>query len=146
MAVDRDRIARILVEAATSGNVGKTAEKWGITDRTLRNYRERLLKDPQLSEMFRVRVEDAELAWKCDLVRSIRTAFRRAEVVLEQETDLNKITNFIKESGGVAVAREALGVDGSRADQPREAAAEDAGGDDAEEPGSEAGGDRGSEG
>lgn len=47
-------VAQILVEAAYLGD-RETCEKYGITTRTIRNYRKRLREDAELSEIFRIK-------------------------------------------------------------------------------------------
>lgn len=47
-----ERASQILVEAEFSGDL-PTAEKWGISDRTIRNYRYRLESDPVFAKLFR---------------------------------------------------------------------------------------------
>lgn len=121
---DNERIARILVEAETTGNDRKVAGRHGITDRTLRNWRARLKKDGELSALFLERLEGVELSWRWDLVRTMRVALRRARTLLRKETDLDKVTNLIEQAGGVGTSREALGLDGTSADRARPAAPE----------------------
>lgn len=50
--LDRERAIRILIDAAALGD-RKACETHKISDRTLRNYRQRLENDPKLTEAFR---------------------------------------------------------------------------------------------
>lgn len=55
-AFDLETIANILVDAYLT-SVEETAEKYKITSRTIRNYRTRLQSDPELSQLFRVKLD-----------------------------------------------------------------------------------------
>lgn len=70
-ALDHDRVALILVEALFLGNV-RAAEKWGITDRTIRNYRSRLKDDTALSDCFRMKKAEYEQNWVSDIPAAIK--------------------------------------------------------------------------
>lgn len=106
----RERAARALLEAETIGNDRKAAEKLGITDRTIRNYRKALETDPQLAALFREHAEREAKNWHIARVRALRIANQRAVALLETETDLDKVTRFIEKTGGTDLAAEALGV------------------------------------
>lgn len=72
---DYERAATILAETAFSDDQ-VVCRKYGITDRTLRRYRERLLTDPRLSAF--VREKQAALAerWADELGPAIGAAVR----------------------------------------------------------------------
>lgn len=118
---NRVRAARVLLEAETIGNDRKAAEKLGITDRTIRNYRKALESDPVLSALFREYATEEARGWHIARVRALRIANQRAVELLEVEADLDKITRFIEKTGGVDMAGEALGVSGKHS-QPSPAA------------------------
>lgn len=76
-----ERMAEILVDSFLSGDDRKTAERYGITDRTLRNWRKRLDTDPKLSEIFRAKKARASEGWADEVPGAIRasvTFLRRA--------------------------------------------------------------------
>ena len=133
-----ERAAQILAEAAISGNDRKTAKRHGVSDRTLRGWRHRLLEDPHFAALFQERIDEVELSWRADLVRTMRSGLRRARKLLAETDDLDKVTNLVDKLGGVGTAREALGVDGPRPDRSRQPAAEAPGSADAEGEGGEA--------
>jgi hypothetical protein len=61
--LDYDRVAQILVEAAFFG-VGKTAEKYNISERTIQRYHKRMDEDSELSVIFQNKKEIlAEKDW-----------------------------------------------------------------------------------
>jgi len=72
---DYERAATILAEAAFSDDQS-VCQRHGITDRTLRRYRARLLSDPRLSTF--VREKQARLAeqWAHELAPAIGAAVR----------------------------------------------------------------------
>lgn len=72
---DYDRLATILVEAAYYGDA-KTAERWGITDRTIQNYRGRLDNDSELSSFFVLKKQAFENEWANEIPAAIRSALR----------------------------------------------------------------------
>jgi len=84
------------------------------------------------------RIDEVELSWRADLVRTMRSGLRRARKLLAETDDLDKVTNLVDKLGGVGTAREALGVDGPRPDRSRQPAAEAPGSADAEGEGGEA--------
>lgn len=124
--INRERVARILVEAEAIGNDLKAAKLLKISDRSIRNYRKLLGTDVPLAELFRVYSEEELRGWRLARVRALRRANERAVELIEKETDLDKVTRFIEKTGGVDMAGEALGV-GSEHHQPGPAAAEDQG-------------------
>lgn len=125
--INRDRVARILVEAEAIGNDLKAAKLLKISDRSIRNYRKLLGTDAALAELFRVYSEEELRGWRLARVRALRRANERAVELLEAEPDLDKVTRFIEKTGGVDMAGEALGV-GSEHHQPGAPPPEDEGG------------------
>jgi hypothetical protein len=73
--LDYDRAASILVEAAYYGEKA-TAAKWGITDRTILNYRNRLEQDSKLSDIFALKKGEFESDWANEIPEAIRSAVR----------------------------------------------------------------------
>lgn len=70
---DTERAATILVEAAYKGDKAATAE-WGLTTRTLRNWRQRLNTDAAFAELFRQKRAAVEKDWAQDAPQAIRAA------------------------------------------------------------------------
>jgi len=127
--LNRERAARVLVEAEACGNDQKAAKQLKISDRSIRNYRKLLATDEVLAALFREYSEEEFRGWHLARVRALRRANERAVELIETEPDLDKVTRFIEKTGGVDIAGEALGV-GSHHHQQREAAAEDPSGSD----------------
>ena len=125
---NRERAARVLVEAEACGNDRKAAEALKISDRSIRNYRKRLVTDPVLAALFREYSEEELRGWHIARVRALRRANVRAMELLDAEGDLDKVTRFIEKTGGVDMAGEALGV-GSQHHQSGSPAAEDSSGE-----------------
>lgn len=71
--LDPDRVAIILVEALYNDDA-KTAERWGITTRTLQNYRRRLSNDVELSQKFVLKKKLFESDWAAEVPSTIREA------------------------------------------------------------------------
>lgn len=73
--LDYDRVALILVEAAFFGEK-QTASRWGITDRTILNYRNKLSEDSALSDIFALKKASFESEWASEIPASIRAGIR----------------------------------------------------------------------
>lgn len=83
-ARDNELAAKILCEAYF-GNDEEIAGKYGITSRTVRNYRSAQKDDDELSRLFRQRVKDVETrAWADQLSETLTTALRKIGATLEQ--------------------------------------------------------------
>jgi hypothetical protein len=122
--LNRERAARVLVEAEAIGNDQKASKLLKISDRSIRNYRKALTTDPVLAALFREYSEEELRGWRLARVRALRRANERAVELIEAEPDLDKVTRFIEKTGGVDMAGEALGV-GSEHHQHRPPPPED---------------------
>jgi transposase-like protein len=69
-----ERIAEILIDAYISRDDRKTAERYGITDRTLRNWRKQLETDAELSALFREKKSRASEGWANEVPGALRAA------------------------------------------------------------------------
>lgn len=67
---DYPRLALILVEALFFGDK-RTAQRWGITGRTIVNYRYRLAEDEELSRLFYLKKTEFESNWAKDIPAAI---------------------------------------------------------------------------
>ncbi|GEM83626.1 hypothetical protein [Meiothermus hypogaeus] len=74
-AFNPERAAAILAEAVTAGDL-ETCRKYGISPRTLRNYRARLAHDPHLAAFFRSKRQALEGDWVTEVRRSILEGLR----------------------------------------------------------------------
>lgn len=73
--IDYNRAASILIEAAYFGDK-EAAERWGVTSRTIRNYRLRLDDDPQLSVIFHEKKQLWESTWAEEAPAALRAGIR----------------------------------------------------------------------
>lgn len=83
-----ERVARILVEAEYHKDQ-EVCEKYGITTRTLRNYRKKLAENSKLSDIFRLKEKKYSADWAQDASVAISSAFRFLGKVIDQ-TDLKE--------------------------------------------------------
>jgi hypothetical protein len=125
--VDKVRAAEILADANALGSDKKAAEKWGCTERTIRNYRRRMQEgDEEISSKFRKLESEAAAGWAMQRVLALNAAMKRACELLPFETSLKEIGSFVESVGGVDVAKQVLGEGGSA--RPEDSGlAEDAG-------------------
>jgi hypothetical protein len=126
---DPDRAARILVDAAQFGD-RKTAESWGITEKTIGNYRRRMSTDASLSDLFLEKKRAADASWQQTRIRCIRKGIDRLEVLFgkaDQVEHIEVVSRAIERLGNLDVASKVLDV-GDYAYQPRPVASEDANG------------------
>ncbi len=68
---DYDRLATILVEAAFFGDKS-VVQKWGITQRTIINYRNRMAENDELSQVFILKKDRFEQEWATEIPTAIR--------------------------------------------------------------------------
>ncbi|GAA6759255.1 hypothetical protein [Thermus oshimai] len=73
MRFNRARAAFVLAEAELLGDAAACA-KYGLSDRTLRNYRARLQRDPELAALFRERLGALGKRWEEELAPAILEA------------------------------------------------------------------------
>lgn len=73
MPYSKDLAASVLIEAAFQ-NDDKAAAKYGISLRTVRNYRCRLQTDPELAAIFQTKKAIFDRVWADDLLRALRGA------------------------------------------------------------------------
>jgi hypothetical protein len=124
---DRARAAQLLADARALGSDEKAAKQWGVSSRTIRNYRTRMQGDAELAGSFR-KLEETELAgWSAERILALNAAMKRARELIPAETSLKALGEFVEKVGAVDVAKEMLG--GERAGD-REAGEGPAGGED----------------
>lgn len=110
--VDPDRVASVIVEAAISGDA-PTCERNGISTRTLRRYRERMDRDPDVSASVRVKKQAVTDKWSADLAGAIKDAisFIKRACVEADPTDpaaLHSVNGSLKILSDVAQAERFL--------------------------------------
>lgn len=75
MAFNYELAATVLVEAAYKGDKAAAAQ-YGITARSLRNYRKRMVTDEHLSALFHQKRALVESNWAADAPMAIRSAMQ----------------------------------------------------------------------
>ena len=75
MALDYDRVSLILVEAVYFGEK-VTADKQGVSLRTIQNYRTRLKTDSKLAQIFALKKQLFEQNWTEEISLTTRMAMR----------------------------------------------------------------------
>jgi len=106
-----DRAAKILVDAAAMGD-RKAAERWKVSERTVRNYRAALSTDEKLAATFTETAHEAERSWHLIRNRFLRDVTEHLrELCLKAEPgQIKDVREAIKDIGELDLAREALGV------------------------------------
>lgn len=112
--LDNERVAAILVEALFFGDV-PTAKRWGITERTVYNYRKRLHNNVNgLSEIFNRKRELFESQWSDDIPATIRMALnyiQRASTELEINPEgVHAMSGALKIVAQVGLMKEMMDV------------------------------------
>lgn len=116
--IDYDRVASILVEAAFFGEK-PTAKRWGITDRTILNYRNRLNEDSELSDIFIRKKEAFETNWADEIPSAIRSAIRFLQTASQQADpadpeSIHAVAGALKILAEVGLTKEIIDVRLSR--------------------------------
>lgn len=109
---DNERAAEILVDAAYMGD-SKAAEKWGVTTRTVQNYRAALEEDPELSSFFARKRQVNEQAWVSELAKALKASARKlgqwADAIENPSMEeVREIRHVFKDLSEVAITREVL--------------------------------------
>ena len=73
MKLNYEKAAAILVESDFFGD-DEVATRWGVTTRTIRNYRMRLVEDPQLSSLFQIKRQLFAASWVDDASKTLKIA------------------------------------------------------------------------
>lgn len=113
MTLDYDRVALILVEAAFFGEK-QTAQRWGISTKTIERYRARLDEDSGLSGFVALKKQAFESSWADEIPASIRAGIRflgeaakRADYTPES---IHAIAGAVKILAEVGLTKEILDV------------------------------------
>lgn len=113
-AFDKEKIVLILVEAFLEGD-GKIAEKYGITTRTIRNYRKKLETDNELSQIFLKKKTEVEKDWMHSIAPAIRSSIKFLETA-SREADpkdaqvISSVTSALKVLSEVQMTSELIDV------------------------------------
>lgn len=128
--LDPDRAARVLADAVELGDKG-AADKWGISEKTVRRYRQRVPTDSQLSTSVRRVAREEERGWQIARRRFLREGVEKLRTLISQATvqQLDDVSRALERIGNIDVASEALGVGAGSTDSEGASAPEDGGGD-----------------
>lgn len=107
-----ERAAIILAESELYGDLS-TSNRWGITDRTIRNYRARAVSDSKLSCLFQIKRQLLEREWINDATRTLKTGLNRLNQLIPVATasdaaTIHAIAGAIKIVGELKIASDAL--------------------------------------
>lgn len=130
--VDNDRAAAILVDAAYRGDEA-AAELWGISPRTVQNYRARLADDPELALIFHEKRRGVERDWAASLPATIHAGTEFVQRAARQGDPkdpnmVNAVAGAIKQIAEIWFVKQMLDlrlraderdVDGNRAVRPQ---------------------------
>lgn len=123
--INRDRAARILVDAITLGD--KTAaDRHKVSEKTVQRHRARLKTDLELSALVRELGKEAEHGWHFARARFLRRTLAKLDEMVQAATpeQFEHVIEAMKAAGELDLATEALGV-GSVDRQQGPPAAED---------------------
>lgn len=109
---NHERAASALVDAAYMGDK-KAADRYGVTARSIRNWRERLDEDAHFSAIFREKKVLADQEWASELPSAIRSAIRfvresAKESKLGDPRATSVVADALKILAEVALTREIL--------------------------------------
>lgn len=109
---DRERALRVLVDAAQMGD-RQAAERWKVSEKTVRNYRQRLSGDPSLAEAFRVKNAEVSEDWRRERLDFLRFGIGKLKQLVEQATpaQIRDVAGAVKIVGDLEVVAGALSVD-----------------------------------
>jgi hypothetical protein len=108
-----EKASTILAEAELFGD-DATAKRWGITTRTIYNYRDRATSDAKLSESFILKKRVLLVNWQADATKTIKVGLselnRRIPIARSEEDAkvIHAIAGAIKIVGELKIASDAL--------------------------------------
>ncbi len=107
---NRERAARILAEAACIGDK-KAAERNGVSDRSIRNYRLRMETDAELSALFQTKKKLIETEWRQEAITFLRTSIAKLGDMVQaaDNTQIREVAGAIKLVGELALMKDVLG-------------------------------------
>jgi hypothetical protein len=104
--LDLDKIAVVLVEAMYYGDT-QTADRWGISTKTIQRYRNQFNDDPygELSRIVQIKKDKFETEWANEIPAAIRAALRFLMRAAEEADHKNPdVIHAI--AGGMKIAAE----------------------------------------
>lgn len=108
-----EKASIVLAEADIFGD-DATAKRWGITTRTIYNYRDRATLDPKLSESFILKKRMLLVDWQTEATKTIRIALNTLNTRIPTATTeedakvIHAIAGACKVIGELKLASDAL--------------------------------------
>ena len=112
--IDKMRAAMILAHATMRGDPA-TLEYWGITQQTLRQYRDLIGKDAELTQLYHRHLEDLANDWRASINRALSKSIAFIDRASEKADPadpavIEAMTKAIAVLGEISIAIEALGL------------------------------------
>jgi hypothetical protein len=132
--INRDRVARILVDAITLGD-RTAADRHKVSVKTVERHRARLKVDPVLSALVRELGKEAEHGWHFARARFLRRTLQKLDEMVQEAKPVHfeHVIEAMKAAGELDLATEALGVGSSARGQGPSAPEDPSGSPDAPE-------------
>jgi len=109
--IDRERIARLLVDAILLGD--KTAAvRHKVSEKTVQRHRKRLTTDAELSEIVQKLGRDAEHGWHFRRSQFLRRTLDKLDEMVQNAgpDDFEHVIEALRAAGDLDLASEALGL------------------------------------
>jgi hypothetical protein len=114
-SINYERAAIILAEADLFGD-RQIAARWGIGDRTVRNYRTRAVSDSKLSSLYQLKKQLITRDWQTDATRALKVGLDKITHLIRDDGEpaqIHAVAGAIKIIGELKIASEALSDTGS---------------------------------
>ncbi|MCE5419172.1 MAG: hypothetical protein JJ713_00050 [Acidithiobacillus sp.] len=123
--LDYDFAATVLVECLYSDDA-KIAHRYGITVRTIQNYRARMRKDARLSQIFAAKKAAFEREWASELAPAIREAIKFLQQAARSADPgdpeaIHAVAGALKILSEVSMTREVINARLAAQDRPQRA-------------------------
>ncbi|WP_197057660.1 hypothetical protein [Meiothermus ruber] len=124
---NQELAAKVLLETLFTDEE-TVAQRYGITSRTIYNYRKRLLADPHFSSFFNAKKAALEREWAHELAPAIRECIaflKRAAKAVDPKSPeaIHAVAGALKILSEVSMTREVIDARLAHADRPQRAEA-----------------------
>ncbi|ARV58044.1 hypothetical protein BZZ01_04810 [Nostocales cyanobacterium HT-58-2] len=105
-----ERAAVVLAESELFGDK-QTAKRWGISDRTIRNYRTRMSEDEHLAALFHLKKEALTKDWQSDATKALKVSLNKLVELVQDNgkpDQIHAVAGAVKIVGELKIAFEAL--------------------------------------
>lgn len=109
-AYDLEQASSILADATIRDDDDKVAKRWNVSVRTIQRYRARMGTDRELAARVAQKVDEAERRWDRIRNRGLTVLVQRMIELSATETDLDKVTNAVKELGELDIGNKFAGL------------------------------------